>query len=54
MLDMIIKGGRVVTPAGVGNWDLGIVGETSVGYRARYLLRDRVSIYGAARRRRGT
>ena len=27
MLDMLIQGGRVVTPAGVGDWDVGIVGE---------------------------
>lgn len=26
MLDMIIKGGRVVTPAGAGNWDVGVAG----------------------------
>ncbi len=30
MLDMIIQGGRVVTPAGVGDWDVGIVGEKIV------------------------
>lgn len=30
MLDMIIKGGRVVTPAGMGNWDVGVVGEKIV------------------------
>src|SRR5262249_36694609 len=27
MLDMLIQGGRVVPPAGVGDWDVGIVGE---------------------------
>jgi predicted amidohydrolase len=27
MLDMLIQGGRVVTLAGVGDWDVGIVGE---------------------------
>ena len=27
MLDMIIKGARVVTPSGVGEWDIGIYGE---------------------------
>ncbi len=27
MLDMIIKGGLVVTPSGVGNWDVGVAGE---------------------------
>ena len=30
MLDMLIHGGRVVTPAGVGNWDVGIMGEQIV------------------------
>src|SRR5438445_540659 len=30
MLDMLIQGGRVVTPAGVGDWDVGIVGEQIV------------------------
>jgi dihydropyrimidinase len=27
MYDLLIRGGQVVTPAGVGNWDIGIVGE---------------------------
>ncbi len=27
MLDLTIKGGQVVTPAGVGQWDIGIIGE---------------------------
>ena len=27
MLDLVIRGGRVVTPSGVGNWDLGVQGE---------------------------
>ena len=27
MLDLVIKGGRVVTPSGVGDWDVGIEGE---------------------------
>lgn len=30
MLDTIIKGGRIVTPMGVGEWDIGIVGEKIV------------------------
>jgi dihydroorotase-like cyclic amidohydrolase len=30
MLDMLIQGGRVVTPAGVGDLDVGIVGEKVV------------------------
>src|SRR5262249_660737 len=34
MLDMLIQGGRVVTPAGAGDWDVGIAGEKigSVAY----------------------
>ena len=27
MLDLVIRGGRVVTPQGVGAWDLGVQGE---------------------------
>src|SRR5438034_11537609 len=27
MLDLVIRGGRVVTPSGVGEWDLGVQGE---------------------------
>ena len=27
MLDLVIRGGQVVTPQGVGLWDVGIVGE---------------------------
>src|SRR6266436_211802 len=30
MVDMLIQGGRVVTPAGVGDWDVGVVGEKIV------------------------
>ena len=30
MLDTIIRGGTVVTPMGVGNWDVGILGEKIV------------------------
>src|SRR5205814_5777663 len=30
MLDMLIQGGRVVTPAGAGDWDVGVVGEKIV------------------------
>jgi dihydroorotase-like cyclic amidohydrolase len=39
MLDMIIKGGRVVTPAGVGNWDVGVVGEKIVAVAFPGILR---------------
>jgi dihydropyrimidinase len=28
MADMIIRGGQVITPAGVGNWDVVVQGET--------------------------
>ena len=27
MIDTVIKGGTVVTPAGVGSWDIGLEGE---------------------------
>ena len=27
MLDLVIKGGQVVTPMGVGEWDVAIEGE---------------------------
>jgi dihydropyrimidinase len=27
MLDTLITGGRVVSPAGAGDWDVGIIGE---------------------------
>ena len=30
MLDLVIKGGQVVTPQGVGFWDLGVQGEQIV------------------------
>ncbi len=30
MLDMIIKGGHVVTPAGAGDWDVALQGEKIV------------------------
>ena len=30
MLEMIIKGGQVVTPSGVGNWDVAVQGEKIV------------------------
>ena len=30
MLDLIIKGGQVVTPGGVGNWDIAVQGERIV------------------------
>ena len=31
MLDLVIKGGRVVTPTGVGEWDVAVQGERIVG-----------------------
>ena len=30
MLDLVIRGGQVVSPAGVGMWDVGIEGERIV------------------------
>ncbi len=35
MLDRLIHGGRVVTPAGAGDWDVGIEGEKIVGFGKR-------------------
>src|SRR3989442_3869223 len=34
MLDLVIRGGQVVTPAGVGAWDVGIDGERIVALAA--------------------
>src|SRR5215471_400687 len=34
MLDLLIRGGQVVTPAGVGTWDVGIEGERIVALAA--------------------
>ena len=41
MFDVIVKNGTVVTPHGVGAWDIGIVGE-QVGYRSFRLAVDRI------------
>src|ERR1700684_3712283 len=30
MIDLLIRGGEVVTPQGVGKWDIGIIGERIV------------------------
>ena len=38
MLDMLIQGGRVVTPAGVGAWDVGVVGEKIVSVAVPRML----------------
>jgi len=38
MLDLVIRGGQVVTPAGVGTWDLGIQGEQIVALAAPDVL----------------
>ena len=42
MLDLIIKGGDVVTPWGVGNWDVAIQGEKIVAIAAPGTLNDDV------------
>ena len=34
MLDLIIKGGQVVTPWGVGDWEVAVQGEKIVGVAA--------------------
>ena len=40
MLDMIIKGARIVTPSGVGEWDLGLQGEKIVAVTLPGILPD--------------
>ena len=40
MLDMIIKGGRVVTPSGVGDWDVAIQGEKIVAVALPGILNE--------------
>jgi dihydropyrimidinase len=42
MLDYIIRGGQVVTPGGVGSWDVGIRGEKIVAIAENGTLRDDV------------
>ena len=44
MLDLVIRGGQVVTPAGVGAWDVGIEGEGSS--RSRHPERCRATAPG--------
>ena len=34
MLDLVIRGGQVVTPWGVGNWDVAVQGEKIVAVAA--------------------
>jgi len=34
MLDLVIRGGQVVTPEGVGTWDVGVEGERIVALGA--------------------
>jgi hypothetical protein len=38
MLDTLITGGRVVTPAGAGDWDVGIIGEKIAVVAVRGIL----------------
>ena len=35
MLDMLIRGGRVITPAGVGDWDVGGLADDGDSQRER-------------------
>jgi dihydropyrimidinase len=42
MLDYVIRGGQVVTPAGVGSWDVGIRGEKIVAIAEPGTLTDNV------------
>jgi len=40
MLDLVIRGGEVVTPAGVGRWDVGVAGEVIAAVAAPGTLRE--------------
>ena len=40
MLDLILRGGTVVTPGGVGQWDVGVQGETIAAVAAAGVLPD--------------
>ena len=42
MLDLIVRGGQVVTPMGVGEWDVGVQGEKVVAVAAPGTLTDDV------------
>ena len=42
MLDYIIRGGQVVTPGGVGEWDIGVRGEKIVAIAEPGALTDSV------------
>lgn len=35
MLDLVIRGGQVVTPQGVGVWDVGVFGPRRYAYMGR-------------------
>lgn len=43
MLDLLIRGGRVVTPAGVGELDVGVQGERIVAVATPVTLPDEVA-----------
>ena len=47
MLDLVIRGGDVVTPQGVGRWDVAIEGERIVA-RATEELRGGVRVHAVA------
>jgi len=40
MLDLIIRGGQVVTPMGVGDWDVAVQGERIVAVAAAGAMGD--------------
>ena len=48
MLDLLIRGGRVVTPQGIGDWDVGILGEQIVGVAAPGVLPEAARVFDAA------
>ena len=56
MLDMLIQGGRVVTPAGAGDRDVGVTGEriVSVAFQGVEARRDEDTVLGLGAGQRRT
>jgi dihydropyrimidinase len=48
VLDLLLRGGRVVTPHGVGTWDIGIQGERIVGVGLTGLLPEAARVIDAS------
>ena len=51
MLDLIIRGGQVVTPWGVGDWEVAVQGEKIVAVAAAGVVGAAVAVAAAPGRR---